>query len=148
MKSSSHLADFDVPSRRDGWLTDEWPMCAASTVLRWVFPAILHKPLQPENARIAFSACIAEGRRVITTGGHTVIHAQLQPARDDLRLTHPEKRGMNLELLFALDRRLGRQVRHILESLNELRTAIRISAVINCIHAQEDVTCTSHLRQP
>src|SRR5438067_11076106 len=49
------------------------------------------------------------------------------------------ERAMNLEVLTTLNPSLGGEVGHPLVSLNELRTAVRISAVVEGVHSYEDV---------
>src|SRR5438309_1409490 len=51
----------------------------------------------------------------------------------------------NLDLLPAFDCGLGGEVRHTLVSFDVFGSAIGISAVINCIHANKDVAGFKHL---
>ncbi len=57
----------------------------------------------------------------------------------DLRLAELGQRRVNLQMRAAFHAGLGRQVRHVLESGDELRAAIRIARIVDRIHADENV---------
>ena len=53
---------------------------------------------------------------------------------------------MNREVRPAFDARPGRQVRHALIGFDEFRPAIRVTRIVERVHAHEDVGAFQHLR--
>ncbi len=76
----------------------------------------------------------------------TEVHAQFNRLAHNIGLAHGDQRRMNLKLRRAFSARLRREIRHLRESLNKLRPAIRIARIINRIHANEDIRSVADFR--
>src|SRR5574339_181975 len=75
---------------------------------------------EPEPACVAPAAGGTVDGRVVAGAGQAVVHAELPAAGDDLRLREPEERCVDSQPP-GLDPDPGREVRHPLEGLEELR---------------------------
>ena len=83
--------------------------------------------------------------RVVTTGGHGVVHTQRETKPDDLGLGHVQQGSMNSDPA-PFDTFAGRQVGHRLECLKVLGSTIGIAAVVQGIHANENIAGLQDLR--
>ncbi len=78
--------------------------------------------------------------------GQAKIQPQLRPQPHNIRLAERNQRSMNLHPRTPLDAALSSQIRHVLESVNKLRPAIRIPRIIQRIHTNEDIGSLQYLR--
>src|SRR4051794_15245832 len=86
-------------------------------------PGLL-KSIQPNPATVTTAASPSLVVRVVATQSQRIIDTQAKTFFDDLRLGESYQRRMNSESPFALDTRLGGQVRQALEGGEVLRPAI------------------------
>ncbi len=79
---------------------------------------------------------------------HAKVDARLGGELDNLGLVQLRKRRVDTQVRPALDAGLGREVRHVFgtECGDELGAAIRITRVINRIHADENIGALEHFR--
>lgn len=93
----------------------------------------------PELTRIAMTAGMAVGQRVVATGGQAVIDAEFQPSADDLSFGQLDQGRMDGDGQAPFDGSLGRQIGHGLKGLDVFGAAIGIAAVVDGIDANEQV---------
>src|SRR5262249_40590153 len=82
---------------------------------------------------------------LVAGNGLRIVDAEARPCSDDLSLAQADEWGVNPAGL-SFDARLGRDSRERLVCANELLPAIRITARIEHIDADEDIACFEHLR--
>src|SRR5271166_4872681 len=97
------------------------------------------KPFATQLAGIAIPASPPFFVGIVTAQGQRIIDAESGPFADDVGLGHFQKRRMYLEFAETLHTGLGGQIGKPGESLEELRSAIRIARVIEHVGADEDV---------
>ena len=85
------------------------------------------------------AAGLALGCCLIAGDGEAVVNAQFSARADDVRFAHVDKRCMHTKAC-AFNASLGGQISHLLKGGDVFRTAIRITGVIHCIHAEKNVT--------
>ncbi len=74
------------------------------------------------------------------------IQPQIRRQLHNIRLTKRNQRSMNLHPRPPLDAALSSQIRHVFESVNKLRPAIRIPRIIQRIHPDKNIGSLQHLR--
>src|SRR3972149_7789953 len=79
------------------------------------------------------------GQGIVNTKLHTLFYY--------LPLCHPDQGGVYPETL-SLYPCLCSKVSHLLKGLYELRPAIRVSAVVQCVDSYEDIRCSQYLGPP
>src|SRR5688500_17391752 len=106
-----------------------------------VVRARLTEAAQAELACIASPARLAVRARIVTADGDRVVDAELEAELDDLALCHADERrpDSNRRLALGLDAGTSGKIRHPLERLDEFRSAVGISAVVEGVHADEDL---------
>src|SRR5687767_6883275 len=87
------------------------------SVADWIFHGVLREALEAQQTGVARSARFSLRRWIVAGPSQTIVQTQCNTRRYDLSLGHRDQRCVNSNDLFALDRRLGRQVRHRLESV-------------------------------
>src|SRR5256885_11773618 len=90
----------------------------------------LPEPLLTEQTGVAFSARPAVGPRVIAAPGQREIDAEVDGAPDDLRLGQRDQRRVDRESAGTFGAGLGSEVRQMLEGVDVLRTAVRVSGAV------------------
>ena len=118
---------------------------AGLAILQWVNQSVLAKSFLPQYAGVAAAARRASRRRIVTTAGQPVVHAKLQSLADDLGLGQRNQRRMNRQGLPTLHAGLGREIGHPLKGRDELRPAVRVAAIVQRIHSDEDVARSQNL---
>lgn len=66
------------------------------------------------------------------------VQSEFDGLSNDISLTHGNERRVDVQLRAPLHSGLRRQVAHRLKSVYKLRPAIRITGIVDCIHADED----------
>src|SRR5437667_10355487 len=99
----------------------------------------------PEDAAIAESAGSTFGTRLVAGPREREIHAQGMAGPDNLGLGHPDQGCVNLEPAPAFHAGLRGQVRHLLEGLDVLGTAIWVPGVIEDVGSEEHVLSAEDL---
>jgi hypothetical protein len=74
------------------------------------------------------------------------VHAQRRPGTDDFGLGHGNQRRLDRRSVLPSTPALVANLRQILEGLDELRAAVRIAGIVNCIDADEYVGGAKNLR--
>src|SRR5467141_4522512 len=107
--------------------------------------AELLEPLGAQQARVAPPARRAVLRRVVAAAGERVVDAELDAAAQDAGLGELDERRVDLQPR-SLDAGLGRELRHLLVGREVLRPAIGVAAVVERVHADEEVVRLQRFR--
>ena len=102
------------------------------------------KARAPQAASVAAAACLALLVRLIAGHRLPVIDAESRALADDLGLGQGDERCVNTAGI-AFDTGPGRERRQPPEGLDELRTAVGVSAGVENIDADEYIARTEHL---
>src|SRR5467141_495161 len=107
--------------------------------------AELLEPLGAQQARVAPPARRAILSGVVAAAGERVVDAELDAAAQDAGLGELDERGVDLQPR-SLDAGPGRELRHLLVGRDVLRPAVRVAAVIERVHADEEIVRLQRFR--
>src|SRR5689334_13244383 len=77
---------------------------------------------------------------IVTRSRQRGIYTQLISTLNNLSLGHVDQRGVNGQVLS-----LGANTGSLLKTCDEFRAAVRIAAVIECVHTDENIAAFNHL---
>src|SRR5467141_1681283 len=107
--------------------------------------AELLEPLGAQQARVAPPARRAILSGVVAAAGERVVDAELDAAAQDAGLGELDERGVDLQPR-SLDAGPGRELRHLLVGREVLRPAVRVAAVVERVHADEEIVRLQRFR--
>src|SRR6185437_5137921 len=92
-----------------------------------------------ENAGIAFAAGAAGCIGIVATEGDLEGNSEFVAEANDLCFGKGDQRRVDLRSESSFDAAFGRKIGHGFEGVDELRSAIRVTGIIESVHADEDV---------
>ena len=102
------------------------------------------KSFQPQLAGIAATAGVSFGRWIVATVGEREVDAQAGALADDFRFREMKERSADFKTR-AVNTGFGRERRQIFKRAQEFRPAIRITAVVDRIHAEKNISAVEDL---
>src|SRR6266478_1694922 len=110
-----------------------------------IFNSSFAKAFQPQETGIAFAAGETFRRRIVTTVSERKIDAEIDRFANDFGFGKLDQRRVNLKTS-AFCTGFRSNIGQSLKRFDELRTAIGVAAVINCIYAEKNIDSGNHLR--
>ncbi len=77
--------------------------------------------------------------------GQGVVDSQVQASLDDLCFGQVQKRCMNTVLPLSFNAGFGGQIGQLLKGVDELRPAVRIAGVVECVNPDKNVKGIQYL---
>ena len=108
-------------------------------VFKWVGEACFGEAFESQAAGVTFSAAPALPVRVVTTVRQRIVNAELDTPSDDLGFCEVDDGRVDFEAAFVFDGSGGGKIGHVLKGFDIVGSAIRVSAVVGCVDADEDV---------
>src|SRR5829696_6298954 len=130
-----HIPDFHISTLQD-----------SASARCWINGTGFQKTLGSQPAAVAAAAWPPVRPRIVTTQREPVVQTERDTAADNLGLRELDERREDAQGP-PLDARPGGQRGEPFERLQEFRTAIRISGVIERVHANHDRLRAAHLRE-
>ena len=116
------------------------PSHVSNRIDSWIGDTRFGEAFLPQQTAIASPAGAALRVGVVATVRHGIVDAKLEAAPDDLGFGQ-----MNERIVHGEGRSLGAEPRGLLKTFDELRTAVGVAAVIQSVHADENIVARSRL---